>query len=257
MATVHPTTLLDPHAQIGENVTIGPYCWITDNVVIGDHCHIGGFVTLLPGTRLASNCTVLHHSVIGEVPQDLKFGGEPTTAEIGERTVIREFVTINRGTKAHWKTVIGSDCLLMAYSHVAHDCLLGNNIIMANAVNLAGHVEVEDFAILGGMVGIHQFVKIGRHCLIGGHFRVAKDVPPYIIAGNEPLRYSGLNIIGLRRRGFPTETIQALKHAYQLIYQSAYNVSEAVREIEKWDVIIPEVRHILEFIKKSERGILR
>ncbi len=257
MNTIHPTAIIEPQAQLGENIHVGPYAYISKNVIIGDSCQIGPHAVLLPGTRLGRECRVYSHAVIGEIPQDLKFGGEETTAEIGDRTVIREFVTVNRGTQQHWRTVVGSDCLLMAYVHIAHDCIIGDHVILANAVNLAGHVEIEEWAILGGMTGVHQFVKIGRHAMVGGHFRVPKDVPPYIIAGREPLVYEGLNIIGLKRRGFSAEAIQAIRQTYDLIYRSGLNVSDAMKKLEENDAPCLEVQHIINFIKKSERGIIR
>ena len=257
MENIHTTATIHPKTIIGKDVTIGPYSWINEHVIIEDSCQIGSHVVLLPGTHLGKECKVLHHAVLGEIPQDLKFGGESTTVEIGDRTVIREFVTINRGTKAHWKTVVGSDCFIMAYVHIAHDCIVGNNVIIANAVNLSGHVEIEDWAIVGGMVGVHQFVKIGQHCFIGGHYRVAKDIPPYIIAAGEPIAYHGLNIIGLKRRGFTNETIRDIKHTCRLIFRSDYNVSEAIKKIEENGDLNPEVQNLVKFIKNSERGIIQ
>ncbi len=254
---IHPTSIIESNVTIGKNVTIGPYSLIKENVTIDDNCEIGSYVVLCPGTHLGKECKVFHHAVLGEAPQDLKFGGEETSVEIGERTVIREFVTVNRGTKAHWKTVIGSDCLIMAYVHIAHDCIVGNNVIMANATNISGHVEIQDWAIIGGMVGIHQFVKIGQHSLIGGHYRATKDVPPYIISAGEPLKFEGLNIIGLRRRGFSSDTVKHLKKAYKLIYNSQYNVSDAVKKILEDKKAPAEVKNIVDFIKNSDRGIIR
>ncbi len=257
MSQVHPTAIIDPRARIGANVSIGPYSVISENVEIGNGCQIGTSVVILPGARIGCDCKIYHHAVISEIPQDLKFAGEETTAEIGDRTVIREFVTINRGTSQHWRTVVGSDCLLMAYVHIAHDCIIGNHVIMANAVNLAGHVAIEDWVIVGGMVGVLQFSRIGQHSIIGGQYRVSKDVPPYIMAAREPLAYEGLNRVGLKRRNFPPETILALKRAYTLIYHSEYNVSDAIHKIEETpELLIPEVRNIIEFIQKSSRGII-
>ena len=256
-SSIHPTVIIESGVTVGKNVTIGPYSWIRENVSIGDGCEIGSHVVLCPGSILGKECRVLHHAVLGEIPQDLKFGGEETTIEIGDRTVIREFVTINRGTEAHWKTVVGSDCLIMAYVHLAHDCIVGNNVVIANACNIAGHVEIQDWVILGGMIGIHQFTKVGQHSLVGGHYRVSKDVPPFIIAAGEPLRFEGLNIIGLRRRGFKNEAIKTLKKAYNLIYSSQYNVSDAVKIIQEKIEPNQEITALLEFIKNSDRGIIR
>jgi UDP-N-acetylglucosamine acyltransferase len=194
--------------------------------------------------------------VLGSIPQDLKFAGEETTLEIGERTMIREFATLNRGTKDHWKTVVGSDCLLMAYSHVAHDCAVGNHCILANAVNLAGHVVIEEWASIGGMTPVHQFARVGQHSFVGGGCRVVKDVPPYILAMGEPLKFGGLNSVGLSRRGFSEETMTALKRVYKLLYKSKLNVSQAVARIREECEMTPEVLNVLAFIEKSERGII-
>lgn len=254
---VHATAIVDPKAEIDMGVTIGPYCVIEANVQIGKNCWIGPHVHIASGTRLGAECRVFTGAVLGTIPQDLKFGGEETTLEIGERTTIRELATLNRGTKDHWKTIIGSDCLLMAYSHVAHDCIIGNHCILANAVNLAGHVVIEDWAGLGGMVPVHQFVHIGQHSFIGGGFRVRKDVPPFIRAVGEPLTYGGLNSVGLHRRGFSDKAIIALKRAYKLLYRSNLNVSQAVQRIRAEGELTPEVQSVLAFIEKSERGIIR
>lgn len=253
---VHPTALVDAKAEIDTGVTIGPYSVIEANVRIGKNCWIGPHAHLATGTRLAADCRVFTGAALGNPPQDLKFGGEETTLEVGARTTIREFVTLNRGTKEHWKTVIGSDCLLMAYSHVAHDCIVGNHCILANSVNLAGHVILEDWASLGGMVPVHQFVRVGQHCFIGGGYRVAKDVPPYILAMGEPMTYGGLNAVGLSRRGFSEEAMAALKRAYKLLYKSKLNVSQAVQRIRAECEVTPEVQNVLAFIEKSERGII-
>jgi UDP-N-acetylglucosamine acyltransferase len=257
MGQIHPTAIIDSEAQLGRGASIGPYSVVSSDVVLGEGCEIGSHVVLRPGTRLGEKCRILHHAVIGEDPQDLKFGGEYSTTEIGARTVIREFVTVNRGTKAHERTVIGSDCFLMAYSHVAHDCIVGNHVIMANSANLAGHIEVEDWVIIGGLVGVHQFVKIGCHSMIGGGFRVTKDVPPFITAAGEPLRFCGLNAIGLRRRGFSPESIHALRQTYDIIYRSPYNVSDALDVIRKRANLSNEVQQVLKFIQRCDRGIIR
>lgn len=256
MPTIHPTALVDARSDIAENVTIGPFAIVEANVQIGAGCEIRPYVHLAAGTRLGQNCRVFTGAVIGTVPQDLKFGGEETTVHIGDRTTIREYATINRGTKDHWETRVGSDCLIMSYAHIAHDCVIGNHCILANAVNLAGHVVIEDWASIGGMVPIHQFVRIGRHSFVGGGYRVAKDVPPYILAVNEPLTYAGLNSIGLRRRGFTEDQLLALKRAYKIIFKSNMNVSQAVQHLRAVGELTEEVKTVLEFIEKSERGII-
>jgi len=253
---IHPTAIVDAKAEIETGVTIGPYSVIEGNVRISKNCWLGPQVHLASGARLGADCRVFTGAALGNPPQDLKFGGEETTLEVGERTTIREFVTLNRGTKEHWKTVIGSDCLLMAYAHVAHDCIIGNHCILANSVNLAGHVVIEDWASLGGMVPVHQFVRIGQHCFVGGASRVVKDIPPYILAVGDPTRFSGLNSVGLSRRGFSEETMTALKRAYRLLFRAKLNVSQAVQRIRAECELTPEVQNVLAFIEKSERGII-
>jgi UDP-N-acetylglucosamine acyltransferase len=248
---------VSPKAEIDAGVSIGPYSVIEANVRIAQNCQIGPLVHIATGTRIAPECRIFTGAVLGTIPQDLKFEHEETTLEIGERTTIREYATLNRGTKDHWKTVVGSDCLLMAYVHVAHDCVIGNHCILANAVNLAGHVLIEDWASIGGMVPVHQFVRIGQHCFIGGAYRVTKDVPPYILAVGESLTFGGLNAVGLSRRGFSENAISSLKRAYRLLYKSKLNVSQAVQRIrEESQLLTPEVEKVLDFIEKSERGII-
>ncbi len=254
--TIHPTAIVGPKAKLGENISVGPFTVIEDDVQVGDGTIIASNALLANGTRLGRECRVSHGSVLGTIPQDLKFRGEITTVEIGEHTVLREYTTVNRGTHERWKTTIGSHCFLMAYAHVAHDCSLGNHVILANAVNMGGHVLIEDHAVVGGIVAIHQFSHIGRHSMIGGGFRVTKDVPPYVLAGQEPLAYNGLNVVGLRRRNFPQETIQTLEKAYQLIYYSQLNVSQALERIKKELPLTEEIKHVVEFIEKSKRGII-
>jgi UDP-N-acetylglucosamine acyltransferase len=253
---IHPTAIVDPKAEIDAGVTIGPYSVVEANVQIGNNCRIGPLVHVAAGTRLGADCRVFTGVVLGTIPQDLKFEGEETALEIGERTTIREYATLNRGTKDRWKTTIGSDCLLMAYAHVAHDCIIGNHCILANAVNLAGHVVIEEWASIGGMVPVHQFVHIGQHSFIGGGYRVSKDVPPYILAMGEPLTFGGLNSVGLSRRGFSEQAMAALKRTYKLIYKSKLNVSQAVQRIREEIALIPEVENVINFIEKSERGII-
>jgi UDP-N-acetylglucosamine acyltransferase len=256
MANIHSTALISATAELAADVKVGAYSVIDDDVRIGAGCEIMSGVRIHAGTTLGARVRVFHGVALGGEPQDLKFGGERTELNIGDETVIREFCTLNRGTKATGRTTVGNNCLLMAYTHIAHDCLIGSNVIMANSVNLAGHVEIEDFAILGGLVPVHQFVRIGRHCMIGGGWRVPKDVPPYILAGGQPLRYFGLNSVGLRRRGFATETRQLLKHAYRLLFQSKLNTKQATDRIRADCGEREEIAHILEFVAKSKRGLL-
>jgi len=253
---IDPTARVDSKAELGDGVSIGPFTVIEDDVVIGDGTRVGSNVIIATGARIGKGCRIHHGAAVSTIPQDLKFAGEKTELEIGDATVVREFATLNRGTKDRWKTVIGANCLLMAYVHVAHDCLIGNNVVLANAVNMGGHVTIEDYAIVGGIAGIHQFVRIGCHAMIGAMFRVMKDVPPYILAGQEPLSYEGLNIVGLKRRKFSPQAIAAIKSAYGCIYDSKLNVSQAVEKIKKEITLTDEVKHIIEFIENSERGIV-
>ena len=230
---------MSPKAQIGKNVTIDAFAYIDDNVIIGDNCH------------------VFPSAVIGAVPQDLKYKGEETWTIIGDNCVLREFVTVHRGTASKGKTVIGNNNLIMAYCHVAHDCILHNNIIMSNATQLAGEVEVDDFAIIGGGTLVHQFSHIGSHVMIQGGSKINKDIPPYIIAAREPIAYCGINSVGLNRRGFTPEQIHTIQEAYRLIYQGGMIVSQALDTIEATMPQTPERDAILHFIRNSERGILR
>jgi UDP-N-acetylglucosamine acyltransferase len=254
--SIHPTALINPKAELGNDVSIGPYTIVDADVVVGDKCNIGPHVYLADGTRLAKNCTIHNGAVVATPPQDMKFKGEKTTFEIGENTTIREFCTLNRGTTEHMKSTIGSNCFLMAYVHVAHDCTIGNNVILANGVQMGGHTEIGDWAILGGLTAVHQFSKVGNHAMIGGGFRIVKDVPPYILAGGTPLLYEGLNIVGLRRRGFSREAIDSLTNAYHRLYLSKLNVSQAVEKIRAELLMTPEIEKVLAFIAASKRGII-
>lgn len=253
----HPTAVVSPRAKIGQNVKIGPFAIIEDDVIIGDGCEIGSSALIADGTRLGDNCRVFHSAVLGTIPQDLKFKGEKTTLEIGNGVTIREFATLNRGTVDRLKTIIGENCLLMAYAHVAHDCILGKHVVIANAVNMAGHCIIEDYVGVGGMCAIHQFVRIGKHSFIGGGLRIHKDVPPFILAMGEPLRYGGLNNVGLKRREFSDEALAAIKKTYRILYQLNLTTQDALAKIEQEIEPIPEVRDIISFIRESERGVIR
>ncbi len=246
-----------PEAKIGSNVEIGPFTYIEKDVVIGDGTWIGPNVTIFNGARIGKDCRVFPGAVISGIPQDLKFDGEMTTAEIGDNTTIREYVTINRGTSYADKTVVGNNCLLMAYAHVAHDCILGDNVILANSVNLAGHVEIDDWAIVEGMVGIQQFLKIGAHSFIAATSFVRKNVPPFVKAAREPLAYVGVNSIGLKRRGFQTEQINRIHEIYRILFVKGYSISNAVEIIQNELEDSPEKDHILDFIKNSDNGIIK
>jgi len=252
-----PLAYVHPDAKIADNVVIEPFVTIDKDVVIGEGTRIGSSVTIMPGTRIGKNCRIFPGAVIGAEPQDLKFRGEYSTVEIGDNTTIREFVTINRGTVAKGKTVVGSNCLLMAYVHVAHDCIVGNNVILVNSTQLAGEVIIDDFAILGGMTAVHQFVRIGSHVMVSGGSLVRKDIPPFIKAGREPLSYVGINSIGLRRRNFSNEKIREVQEIYRYIYQKGLNISQAVEIIEAEMPASTERDEVLLFIKDSKRGIIR
>jgi UDP-N-acetylglucosamine acyltransferase len=256
MPIIHPTAIVHPKASIADDVQIEAYAILEEDVVIGRGTRVGSCVRIQSGTRIGENVRIAHGAALGSVPQDLKFRGEKTYLHIGDFTDIREFCVFSRGTGENGQTRIGKHCLLMAYAHVAHDCTLGDHVILANAVNMGGHVTVEDYAIVGGVVPIHQFVRIGCHSMIGGGFRVPKDVPAYILAGSEPLCFRGLNSVGLRRRGFSKETRQALQQAYRILYRSGLNVSQALERIEAECEQTPEVKHAVTLIRESKRGII-
>ena len=254
---ISPLASINPKAKIGSNVTIEPFTMIYGDVEIGDGTWIGSNVTIFDGARIGKNCKIFPGAVISAVPQDLKYEGEITTAEIGDNSIIREYVTINKGTKALGRTVIGENNLLMAYVHVAHDCIISNNCILANGVTLAGHITFDDFAIIGGLSAVHQFVHIGKHVMISGGSLVRKDVPPYTKSAHEPLSYVGINAIGLRRKNFNSETINQIQDIYRLLFVQGLSVKKAVEEIEK-DVPDSEPRkEILDFVKSSSRGLMK
>jgi len=252
-----PLAYVHPEAKIASNVVIEPFVNIEKDVEIGEGTWIGSNVTIMEGARIGKNCRIFPGAVIAAIPQDLKFDGEKTTVIIGDNVTIREFVTVNRGTKASWETVVGNNSLLMAYVHIAHDCKLGNNVILANACNLAGHIEIDDFAIIGGMSAIHQFVHIGKHTMVSGGSMVTKDVPPFAKAGREPVSFVGVNSIGLRRRGFSNDRINFIHEVYRMLYMKGRNVSQATSYIEAEVPINPDRDEILSFIQNSQRGIMR
>jgi UDP-N-acetylglucosamine acyltransferase len=253
---INPLAMVGKKAQLGENVTIGPSAIIGDDVIIGDGSIISPYAIIQNGARLGKECKVASFAVVGGPPQDLKYKGESTILEVGNCCDIREYVTLNRGTIETGKTVIGSNCLLMANSHVGHDCVVGNYCILANSVALAGHVTLANWVIVGGLTPVHQFVQIGDHSMIGGGLRVTKDVPPYIRAGREPMVFEGTNSIGLKRRGFTVQAIELIDKAYFLIYQSNLNVSQAVARIKTELEQTTEIQNIINFIAGSKRGII-
>lgn len=251
----HPTAMIDPSAELGAGVTIGAYAVIGPNVVLGEGTQIGPHVVIERDTTLGGQCVVHAGAVLGGDAQDLKYQGEPAQLVIGERTRIREFVTLNRGTAARGRTEIGNGCLLMAYVHVAHDCVIGDNVVLANAVNMGGHVEIEEWAIVGGLTAIHQFARIGAHAFVGGSAAVQKDVAPYVKAAGNPLRLFGLNGLGLQRRGFSDEVKTELKRAYRLFFHSNLNISQALERARHELDALPEVQRMVNFIERSERGV--
>ena len=252
-----PLAYIHPAAKIAPSVVIDPFVTIDANVEIGEGTRIGSNVTIMEGARIGKNCRIFPGAVIGAVPQDLKFRGEDTTAVVGDNTTIRECVTINRGTAAKGKTVVGSNCLLMAYSHIAHDCIVGDNVIVANSSQLAGEVIVDNFAIIGGGTLVHQFCHIGEHVMIQGGALINKDIPPYVKAAREPISYVGVNSIGLRRRNFSNEAIREIQDIYRYLYLSRMNVSDALDAIEAELPATRERDEILLFIRNAKRGIIR
>ena len=252
-----PLAYVQPGAKIAKNVVIEPFTTIDNNVVIGEGTWIGSNVTIMEGARIGKNCNIFPGSVISAIPQDLKFKGEETTTEIGNNTTIREYVTINRGTVDRGKTVVGDNCLIMAYCHIAHDCVVGNNCIFSNSSTLAGHITVGDYVVLAGMTAVHQFCMIGNHAFVTGGSLVRKDVPPYVKAAREPLSYVGINSVGLRRRGYTSDQIKEIQSIYRILYQKNYNNTQAAQIIEAELEATPERDEILQFIKDSKRGIMK
>ncbi|PCJ63765.1 MAG: acyl-[acyl-carrier-protein]--UDP-N-acetylglucosamine O-acyltransferase [Bacteroidetes bacterium] len=254
---IQPLAYVNPGAKIANTVVIEPFVTIHKNVEIGDGTWVGSNVTIMEGARIGKNCKIFPGAVISAIPQDLKFDGEETTVEIGNNTTIRECVTINRGTAAKGKTIIGDNCLLMAYSHVAHDTVIGNNVIIGNGTQIAGEVKINDYAILSGLVAVHQFVNIGPHVMISGGSLVRKDVPPYTKAAREPLSYEGVNSIGLRRRGFTSDKIEEIQEIYRNLFLRGMNNSRALVKIETEMPATQERDEIISFIRASDRGVMK
>jgi UDP-N-acetylglucosamine acyltransferase len=253
---IHPTAIVDPGAELGEGVEVGPYALVGPQVTIGPRTVVAARAIVERNVRLGADCLVGTGSIVGGDPQDLKFKGEETWVEIGDGTVIREYVTVNRGTAQSFKTTVGRKCLLMSYVHVAHDCHLGNEVIISNAVQMAGHITIGDYVTISGLTPIHQFVKIGAYAFIGGLSRVTKDVPPFVKAAGSPMKLYGLNTIGLQRRGFAPETLRELKRAYMLFFQSDLNLSQALERARAELPPLPEVLLLIKFVEESERGVL-
>ncbi|GAB4265968.1 MAG: acyl-ACP--UDP-N-acetylglucosamine O-acyltransferase [Deferrisomatales bacterium] len=256
---IDPRAVIHPGAELEEGVEVGPFAVIGPHVRIGKNCRIGAHSLVEGRTRLGEGCQVFPFASVGTVPQDLKYRGEPSRLEIGERTVVREFATVNIGTEGGGGvTRVGSDCLLMAYSHVAHDCRLGDHVVMANAATLAGHVCVGDWATVGGLSAVHQFVRVGAHAFVGGCSAVVMDVAPYVSVSGNRARAVGVNVTGLKRRGFDGETIRALRSAYRIVFQSGYTLQRALEEVRSGpEFELPSVRTFVEFLAQSERGVTR
>ena len=254
-ARVHPTALVDDAAELGEGVVVGPYSILGPGVRVGARTRIDSHVLIERDTEVGEDCRISHGAVLGTDPQDLKYSGEPTRLIVGDRTTIREYATLNRGTSAQGFTRVGGDCMLMSYVHVAHDCLIGDRVILSNAVNMAGHVSIGDWAIVGGMTPIHQFVRIGPHAFIGGQSRISKDIPPFVKAAGIPVELYGLNSVGLQRRGFEEEVRRELKRAYRLVFGSNLNTTQALARAREELRALPAVEEFLAFFETSERGV--
>ncbi len=256
MNNIHPTAIVSGKAKLGDNITISPYAVVEDDVEIGNDCEIGPHTVIYNGARIADRVIIKQGAAVSNVSQDLKYAGEEAYFYIGEDTVIREFATLHKGTKETGFSRVGKNCLLMAFCHVAHDVVVGDNCIIANSVLLAGHTLIEDYVIIGGITPVHQFCKVGQHSMIGGGFRIVKDVPPYVLAGSEPLKYAGLNSIGLRRRGFSNDDIMILKKTYTLLYNSGLNFSAAKMKIKEELGENHLVQNVLQFLDSCTRGII-
>lgn len=256
MKNIHPTAIVNPEAKFGENLSVGPYAIIEGDVEIGNDCSVGPHAVIYSGARLGDRVKIFQGASVANLPQDLKFSGEPTLFIIGDDTVVREFATLHRGTNETGKSQVGKNCLLMAYSHIPHDCVVGDNCIIANAVQIGGHSHIEDWVIIGGGTAVHQFTLIGEHAMVGGGIRITQDVPPFTLTSGEPVAYAGLNVVGLRRRGFKNEDIQVLKDVYGLIYNKSYNVSQAVKIIEEKFGENIYAQKVLNFLSRSKRGLI-
>lgn len=257
MSNISSLAYIHPNAELADDVIVEPFSYIEENVVIGAGTRIMAHACVMYGARIGKNCTVFPGAVVSGIPQDLKFDNEESLAIIGDNTTIRECVTINRGTRSRGHTIVGENCLLMAYCHVAHDCVLKDNVILGNTVQLAGEVEIDDYAILSGGSLVHQFTRIGKHTMIQGGTRLGKDIPPFTVAGREPVSYVGINSVGLKRRGFTREQVNSIQEVYRYLYLSGYNISQAVEKIENELSESDERTEIIEFIRGSSRGVVR
>lgn len=253
---IHPSAIVDPDARVHVSATVGPYSIIGPGVEVGERVRIGSHVLVARDTRLAEDCVVHHGAVLGTDPQDLKYGGEPSRLEVGPRTTIREYCTLNRGTSEGGLTRVGSDCLLMAYVHVAHDCVVGDHSILANTVELGGHVELGPHVTIGGVTGVHQFVRIGAHAFVGACSKPTQDIPPFLLADGHPCTARGVNLIGLKRRGFSDDVLRRLRRAYREVYKSSRNIGDALDAIAAWEETGPEIDLFVNFVRDSERGII-
>ena len=257
MVDIHSTAIVSSKEKLGENIKVAPYAIINDDVEIGDDCYIGPHACIYNGARIGNRVKIYQSVSVAHHPQDIHFNGSPTNFFIGDDSVIHEFVTLHRGTEVTKKSSVGKNCMLMAYVHVAHDCSVGDNVIIANSVQIGGHVTIEDYAIIGGSTPVHQFCKVGAHSMTGGGFRITQDVPPFIMAASEPLKFSGLNVIGLRRRGFSNDDIYDLKKVFQIIYDKSLNLSQAKEKIKaELGTENKHVNYVLEFLDRSKRGIV-
>jgi UDP-N-acetylglucosamine acyltransferase len=254
---VHPTAIVDPSAILGPGVSVGPYSIVEADARIGADTRIDAHVRIARGTTMGVKNRIWHGAVLGTEPQDVTYANELTILELGDRNSIREYATLHRGTARSGKTVVGSDCFIMAYAHVAHDCRVGNHVTLVNSVHLAGHVKIEDWVVIGGVVPVHQFVHIGCHAMVGGGFRVSQDVCPYALTAGYPLHTVGLNVVGLRRRGYTREQVKPLKEAFRILFKSELNTSQAADRVEAEVELTPEVAYLLTFVRNSERGIVK
>lgn len=255
-ARIHPTALVDPDARVAATATVGAYAIVGPGVEVGERVRVGSHALIERDTTVGEDCVIHHGAVLGSDPQDLKYDGESSRLEVGARTTVREYCTLNRGTGEGGLTRVGSDCLLMAYVHIAHDCEVGDHAILANSTHLGGHVRIGAYATIGGVTGIHQFVRIGEYAFIGACSKATQDVPPYFLVDGHPCVAHGINLVGLRRRGFSTEALRSLRRAYRTMYKSSSNLGDAIDEIEGWTDTGPEVRTLLDFVRTSERGIV-